>query len=855
MIKKQLYINLLILPLICLIISSTVSGETESPAQQKYYQTASCYKGLRKNPDKQQYRKEWLRCIHASEDIYKLDPNGSWATAGLYLTGHLYDKLYRHSNNKSDYEKAEQYFQKLLKRFPVSKYRERTFKALRELHANNPIFADFNTECLRPQKKAITNVAKEKEARGKFFKAEHCVRTLPKNASDAQWLGCIKRFYEVYQCDPDGRWAAAGLFQTSVLYRKLAHHTQNHVYANQAEKILINILEKFPESVYCGKSAEQLAQYYLQNPPELTSETKQAKPIKTGKQIPKKQIQQIPKKQMQQKQDQPIQQMIAPLDREKDSGARDRYFRAESCYKKLIRANSNHEESWYACIAKFIDAYKFDPNGRWAAAALFRAGRLNMGCYHRFKHLRYLNEAEDYFQRIINRFPESDYIKKTRQLIDEIQELKRKLHESVKQSRKQHKSKPIVPKEKPEQPKPIEQTNPVDKPEKKAQQNQNQPESTDIKSDPSKITIQDISWDSKPAHTRITVRTNKRVEYAQYLRKKENRIPECLFVDFEYAQLAQNVSKYLTIRDNLVNDLRIMPHENNQMRVALSLKNYHHYKIYSLKNPQRVIIDIWAQTRRKTSKKHRPNKSLDASSLRNAAIARQLALGIRRIAIDAGHGGKDGGAVGYFKGVYEKDVVLSIAKRLAQKIRQHIQCEILLTRNEDQFLPLEERAKIANANHADLFISIHTNAHPNHSVYGFETYYLNLTSDDDAIRVAALENEVSGRKMNDLDTILHDLMQNAKINESSRLAGHVQNAIYQHLKKYYRFIKDNGVKQAPFYVLMGAEMPAILIETGFISNQRDCRRLTNPAFQNHLCNAVVAGIKNYIEETRAMPSY
>jgi N-acetylmuramoyl-L-alanine amidase len=810
----------------------TVSGETESPAQKKYYQTAACYKELRKNADKQQYRNEWLQCIKYSEDIYKLDPNGSWATAGLYLTGHLYDKLYRHSGKKSDYEKAEQYFQKLLKRFPVSKYRDRTFKALYELHANNPVFANFNAECLRPKKKPITNVAKEKEARGKYFKAEHCYRTLSKESSENEWLQCIKQFYEVYTCDPEGRWAAAGLYQSAILYRNLSQIIQKKAYADQSEKLLKFILEKHPESVYCGKSAEQLEQYYLQNPPEFSSESKPAMPIELPRQI---QIQPT------------IKETTIPLDREKDSGARDRYFRAESCYKKLIRTNSNHEEAWYACISKFIDAYKFDPNGRWAAAALFRAGRLNMGCYYRFKQLRYLNESEDYFQRIINRFPASDYLKKTRQLIEEIHELKRKLHESAITPKKQAESKPKFPKQI-EQPKPEKQPKIQDIPLAKKPESMN-------KGNTAETTIQNITWESKPAHTRITVRTNQRVEYSQYLRKKEKRIPECLFVDFANTNLSQNVPKYLSIRDSLVNDLQIMPHENNQTRVALSLNNYHHYKMYSLKNPQRVIIDIWAQNKRITHKKHQPNKRFDPSSLKNAAIARQLALGIRKIAIDAGHGGKDGGAVGYFKGVYEKDVVLAIAKRLAQKIRQHIQCEIIMTRNEDQFLPLEERSKIANANHADLFISIHTNAHPNHSVYGFETYYLNLTSDDDAIRVAALENEVSGRKMNDLDTILHDLMQNAKINESSRLAGHVQNGIYQYLKKYYQFIKDNGVKQAPFYVLMGAAMPAILIETGFISNQRDCRRLTNPAFQNHLCNAVVEGIKNYIEETRALPSF
>jgi len=849
--NKKPYITFLVL--LCLLIASTVSAETnESPAQIKYYQTAACYKNLRKNPAKQQYRDEWLKCIKSSEDIYKLDPNGSWATAGLYLTGHLYDRLYRHTNLKEDYEQAEKYFHKLLKRFPVSKYRERTYKALRELHARNPLLADFHTECLHPQKKTITDVAKEKDARGKYFKAEHCVRSLSENASETEWLRCIQRFYEVYKCDHDGRWAAAGLYQTAVLYRQLYHRTKKTMFANQSENILKNILEAYPESIYCGKSAERIEQYYLQSSPEIISNSIQTNTIREPFQMqPQKSEQKEP----------PTVNMS--LDREKDAGARDRYFLAENCYKKLIRANSNHKEEWYACISKFMDAYKYDPEGRWAAAALFRAGRLNLGCYNRFKQFRYLNEAEDYFHRIINRFPESDYIAKTNQIINEIKNLKKEARSSrkadpEKKIEKQIEKMPspqkkIQPQQQPQQP---QQPQHRKQQPQQPQQPQQQIDEKDPTILPKDAVIQDITWETRPAHTRITVRTNRRIEYSQYLRKKENKTPECLFVDFEQARISKTVSRHVSIRDNLVDDLKIMPYESNQIRVALALKKYHHYKIYSLKKPQRVIIDVWAQTLiQNNGPKNKQNNSLNASSLKNAAIAKQLALGVRRIVIDAGHGGKDGGAVGYFKGVYEKDVVLAIAKRLAQKIRQHMKCEVILTRNDDQFLALEERSKIANQNNADLFISIHTNAHPNHSVYGLETYYLNLTSDDDAIRVAALENEVSGRKMNDLDTILHDLMQNARINESSRLAGHVQNAIYQHLKKYYRFIKDNGVKQAPFYVLMGAEMPAILIEVGFISNQRDCRRLTNPAFQSHLCNSIVEGIKCYIEETKALPSY
>ena len=172
-----------------------------------------------------------------------------------------------------------------------------------------------------------------------------------------------------------------------------------------------------------------------------------------------------------------------------------------------------------------------------------------------------------------------------------------------------------------------------------------------------------------------------------------------------------------------------------------------------------------------------------------------------------------------------------------------------MTRNSDRFLTLEERTAIANTKNADLFISIHTNSHKDRRAFGIETYFLNLATDDDAIRVAAMENATSTKNISDLQTILSDLMQNAKINESSRLAGNVQLSVVGHLKtKRYSRIKDKGVKQAPFYVLLGAQMPAILVETSFISNPRECKRLVTPKYQQRICEAIVIGIKKYIKE-------
>ena len=219
------------------------------------------------------------------------------------------------------------------------------------------------------------------------------------------------------------------------------------------------------------------------------------------------------------------------------------------------------------------------------------------------------------------------------------------------------------------------------------------------------------------------------------------------------------------------------------------------------------------------------------------------------IVVDPGHGGHDFGSSGYLKKVYEKDIALQIAGRLAKKIQKKLPYEVLMTRNRDTYLTLEERTAVANTKNADLFISIHTNDSKNHSTSGIETYVLNLATDHSEITVAARENATSTKNISDLQTILSDLMQNAKINESSRLAVHVQRCMCKDLKKRYSRIKNKGVKQAPFYVLLGAQMPSILIETSFISNARECKRLVSPKYQERLAEGIVEGIRSYIKAT------
>ncbi|MBF0112540.1 MAG: N-acetylmuramoyl-L-alanine amidase [Desulfamplus sp.] len=242
-----------------------------------------------------------------------------------------------------------------------------------------------------------------------------------------------------------------------------------------------------------------------------------------------------------------------------------------------------------------------------------------------------------------------------------------------------------------------------------------------------------------------------------------------------------------------------------------------------------------------------PGSNVD--KIKASAIAKQLALGVKTIVIDPGHGGRDPGASGCSGGVYEKDVVLTISKKLASKIKSRLDCNVILTRSSDTYLTLEERTAIANTKNADLFISMHCNASNDSSLVGIETYYLNLATDERAINVAARENATSRKNISDLSSILNDLMKNAKINESSRLAAVVQSNLYSGIAKRYSHTKNLGVKQAPFYVLLGASMPSILIEASFISNTEECRRLTNSTYQDVLCDAITDGIAKYIRDT------
>jgi len=217
----------------------------------------------------------------------------------------------------------------------------------------------------------------------------------------------------------------------------------------------------------------------------------------------------------------------------------------------------------------------------------------------------------------------------------------------------------------------------------------------------------------------------------------------------------------------------------------------------------------------------------------------------KTIVIDAGHGGKDPGAVGY-RGTKEKDIALDVAKRLEKKLSKNMNVKIIMTRDEDVFLRLSERTKIANENNGNLFISIHTNAAEDRRASGFETFLIGPNKNEAAVRVAARENAVlelegtTGKKLTNEDLIQATIAQSAFASKSELFASMVQKEIKKRVQS-----RDRGVKQAGFYVLMGASMPNVLVELGFISNPSEEKKLRSPQYRDQLATAIYRAVEQY----------
>lgn len=483
------------------------------------------------------------------------------------------------------------------------------------------------------------------------------------------------------------------------------------------------------------------------------------------------------------------------------------YRKAQSDFKQLLKDPQKQRirHHWMMCVKGFRSVYMAQPNGSRADDALYMTAYVYARLYEITNSVQDKEEALDYFNRLLKRFPKSSYRSEaTREIAGLIE-------------------RPAARKK------------------------------VSVAKRGSRAEVTGVRFWSSPTYTRVVIDVESEVRYTHRLLKKDPAIekPERLYVDLDHTCIGPEVKPFVPIVDGLLNDARVAQYSADKVRIVLDIRSVDHFKVFSLQNPFRIVLDV-RSVPLKTASKRRFNKGSERPDVKvpKGALARQLALGVRRIVIDPGHGGRDPGATGYLKGVLEKNVTMEVGERLVKKIRQKLGCDAVLTRQADTFLSLEERTAIANTSNADLFVSIHTNAHRKMASRGVETYFLNLATDEDAIMLAARENATSTKNISDLEDILTDLMKNAKQEESRRLAGYVQRAMIKGLQARYDGVKNKGVKQAPFYVLMGAEMPCILVEVAFITNPGECRRLNTADYQEEIADAIAAGIEHYMEEIR-----
>jgi N-acetylmuramoyl-L-alanine amidase len=380
-------------------------------------------------------------------------------------------------------------------------------------------------------------------------------------------------------------------------------------------------------------------------------------------------------------------------------------------------------------------------------------------------------------------------------------------------------------------------------------------------------TLRALKRDVLPEAVRITMQLDGEVAFDQ--ERLEN--PSRVIFDLRSTETAPALNDArLNYDTDIVREIQLDRAPNKTTRVVLDMEGVTRYSVYTLYSPYRIVIDC---ERDKTtaevlaahapvSNPARPDKTAGARERAPAApvvnrsgkfsVARQLGLGVSKIVIDPGHGGHDPGAKGL--GVSEAELVLDVALRLEALLQQRPGFETVLTRRTDDYVTLEERTGIANREEADLFLSIHANASGNAGVRGVETYFLNFALNRQAEAVAARENAGSGRTMASLPGIIRSITLSSKVNESRDFATLVQQSMIRGLRPANGSLKDLGVKQAPFMVLIGATMPSILAEISFVTNRPEARLLKTSAYRQKIAESLLAGIIKYQQALKKMQS-
>jgi N-acetylmuramoyl-L-alanine amidase len=394
------------------------------------------------------------------------------------------------------------------------------------------------------------------------------------------------------------------------------------------------------------------------------------------------------------------------------------------------------------------------------------------------------------------------------------------------------------------------------------------------------LAVTDVRFWSLGETTRVAIQTNGDFQY------RHDRLsdPDRVYFDIIGAVWPVSGAKIHTIQvgDRLIKQIRVAQTQPNVTRVVFDLAVSAEFTAARLANPERLMVEFRpsggrpplvppveaakppeqpkaAETAKppEVAKKTAPapptgtaaavDDKVPQAAKRNKtgdrSLVRALGLKLGRVVIDPGHGGHDTGTIGP-TGLMEKDLVLDVAKRLGALIGDRLGAEVIYTRGDDTFVPLEERTALANQKQADLFLSLHANSGVR-SAAGSETYYLNFTTSQSALDVAARENASSEKTIHELQDLIQKIALKDKVDESKEFAVRVQAALQKSLSRTSGAVKDRGVRKAPFVVLIGASMPSVLAEIAFLSNRREERLLKQPDYRQKVAEALYKGLSEY----------
>jgi len=548
--------------------------------------------------------------------------------------------------------------------------------------------------------------------------------------------------------------------------------------------------------------------------------------------------------------------------------------KADRCADSLVQSGEKRKlrHNWTECIDDYRDTASRHPQSEEAGWALYKAAKLQENLFKYSGRPQDLDGAVELYRRVVNEYPNHRLADDAQYRIGEIYYLEKKditqAYLEFLKVEKKHPKGDMRPR--------AQQM--VDKLSGMITKKESQKEIKEANGKtPGPTQVQGIRHWSTPNYTRVVIDLDRPVQFEHHLlpENRELKKPRRLYLDLKNTQVSSEIASDVPIKDGLLQGARAGQFTRDTVRVVLDINNIEGFKVFPLHDPFRIVIDVRGaeekekekekekepepEQEKETDKEKEPKEVAKIEPRRpkrgvakakepdkTVTLARQLGLNVKRIVIDPGHGGKDPGC--YLEGrIEEKDITLALARMVEKKVEEKFDIDVILTRDRDIFVPLEKRTAFANINRADLFISLHINAHKQPDVHGFETYFLNMATDEGAVLVAARENATSEKSISDLQSILNDLMLNTKISESSKLAHEVQRGVLGQVRRKYEGVRDLGVKQAPFYVLIGAEMPAILVETGFMTNPVERRRLQNQKYLETLADGIVVGVERYIK--------